>query len=109
MGARQKKEIEADPETVKLIKIKKAQQRMAEQEERRRLMQEESERRRLQRLREKQEPIRTFATAQELKKISDGKKKKNCFLGVSIFIFQKKKTPHPRCFFYFFFFLKIII
>ncbi|EAL72955.1 hypothetical protein DDB_G0268732 [Dictyostelium discoideum AX4] len=65
MGPRQKKEIEADPETVKLIKIKKAQQRMAEQEERRRLMQEESERRRLQRNRERQEPIRTYATAQE--------------------------------------------
>ncbi|EAL68692.1 hypothetical protein DDB_G0277459 [Dictyostelium discoideum AX4] len=65
MGAHQKKEIEADPETVKLIKIKKTQQRLAEQEERRRLMQEESERRRLQRLREKQELIRTFATAQE--------------------------------------------
>ncbi|EAL69492.1 hypothetical protein DDB_G0275483 [Dictyostelium discoideum AX4] len=65
MGARQKKEIEADPERVKLIKIKKTQKRLAEQEERRRLMQEESERRRLQRLREKQEPIRTFATAQE--------------------------------------------
>ncbi|KAM9990022.1 hypothetical protein ACTFIY_006069 [Dictyostelium cf. discoideum] len=48
------REIEANPETVKLIKIKKAQQRLAEQEERRRLMQEEK----------RQEPIRTYATAQ---------------------------------------------
>ncbi|EAL72952.1 hypothetical protein DDB_G0268726 [Dictyostelium discoideum AX4] len=65
MGARQKKEIEADLEKVKLKKIKKTQQRLAGQEERRRLMQEESERRRLQRNRERQEPIRTYATAQE--------------------------------------------
>ncbi|KAM9957339.1 hypothetical protein ACTFIR_011878 [Dictyostelium discoideum] len=58
-------QISADPETVKLIKIKKTQQRMAEQEERRRLMQEERERRRIQRNRERREPIRTYATAQE--------------------------------------------